>query len=459
MDSLYDVIFSIKSKGSRRPFESMNDQLLGKTIWDTRDDEAYGYSVDPNTGSSANAVTYLGKAKGFTFAGLRNNTEFEYGSWKNSWIIKGLKPCVLSASGEVLLYLDPNDYSKDVNGNDAPITQDALDNHVDPRYHGANVMVEFPKIWVKCVNGSEDGAYSVYFSDHRIDEDYKDYAYIAPDGSHKEHFYKSVYVGSLYDGKVRSVSNAQVCNMIRPAEARSYSEANGSGWHMDTWSETILIAQILTLLGENVNSQARFGWCLVDGGTQELVEEHRTGVCNHSGMFMGDNRVPSEGYSNYIKVLGIENYYGLVCRYMDGLNMSIDDYSFLVKMCYGTEDGSTENGYSDDSTGYVNTHFEPVTNTVQSTGTGASLRLMKVYAGGILLPSYRVRGSASTTYYSAGNSSYSSYGGAYPEGFTPFATRGGSGSFTNGSGSYTLAFNNDVNDNTNYKNGVSISYV
>ena len=457
MDSLYDVIFSIKTKGGRRPFESMNDSILGKKIWNNRDNESYGYSVNPNISNAASAVTYLGKAKDFTWAGLRNNTNFNYGSWENSWIIKGLKPCVLSTSGEVLLYLDPNDYSKDVNGNAAPITQEALDNHEDPRYHGANVMVEFPKIWVKCVNGSEDGAYSVYFSDHKIDENYKDYPYIAPNGEHKDHFYKSIYVGSLYDGKIRSVSNAPVCNMIRPAEARSYCEATGSGWHMDTYSETILIAQILTLLGKSLNAQARYGRGLVDTGTEDLLEEHRTGACNSSGMFMGDTRSASEGFSNHMKALGIENYYGLVTRYMDGLNMSTDDYSFLIKMCYGTEDGSTENGYSDESIGYINTHFEPV--VPAAGGISSYLREMKVYDGRILIPSRRVRSSATTLYYADAYHSYSSYGTKYPAGFKPFATRGGSSTLGNGSGMHTLAFNNDVDDGTNWKNGVSISYV
>jgi hypothetical protein len=54
-----------------------------------------------------------------------------------------------------------------------------------------------------------------------------------------------------------------------------------------------------------------------------------------------------------VKVLGIENWWGFSFRRYDGHILSSGVH--YIKNCFGQDDGSTADGFSDGGTGYINT--------------------------------------------------------------------------------------------------------
>jgi len=89
----------------------------------------YGWHVNPDISNSSNAVTYLKDAIGMTPASM-GSTTFDYGSWENAFFMP--KPCMLKSNGKVDYYLDPNDYTKKLNGTASDIS--------NPNYDGNAMM-------------------------------------------------------------------------------------------------------------------------------------------------------------------------------------------------------------------------------------------------------------------------------------------------------------------------------
>lgn len=89
----------------------------------------YGWHVNPDISDSSNAVTYLEDAIGMTPASM-GSTTFNYGSWENAFFMP--KPCMLKSNGKVDYYLDPNDYTKKLNGTASDIS--------NPNYDGNAMM-------------------------------------------------------------------------------------------------------------------------------------------------------------------------------------------------------------------------------------------------------------------------------------------------------------------------------
>ena len=89
----------------------------------------YGFCVDMNEADPSSAVTYTDEAIGFTPVTVEEKQHCSYGSWKEfiaNFI--GCRPCALYEDGTVYRYLDPEDYTKDINGNTIGITaSDAFD--------------------------------------------------------------------------------------------------------------------------------------------------------------------------------------------------------------------------------------------------------------------------------------------------------------------------------------------
>jgi len=117
----------------------------------------YGYHVNPSESDPAAAVTYVEDAVGMTPAKM-GSASFSYGSWENAWFLP--KPCMLKSDGTVDYYLDPNDYSKKADGTASDIANQNYD---------GNVMMEFPKIYIKRVPGSLDGERTVYIAQTNVD--------------------------------------------------------------------------------------------------------------------------------------------------------------------------------------------------------------------------------------------------------------------------------------------------
>ena len=380
---------------------------------------------------------------------------FSYGSWADSWIMQGIRPCILNPSGQVVCYLDPNDFSKDINGTTVPITQAEMDADPTSEYYHGNVMIEFPKIWLKIApdSGNVTSA-TIYLSNKKIDNSSKDYAYISPQKVHKEHFYMPAYNGSVVgdayasDAILRSVSGSHMITSITSSEARTMCQNVGAGGHLTTYSEWMLIGFILTLFGKSLHTQDVYGYGACTSGTEALVNGFTTGIHDTKGMFYGTatNTVTST-YVNTVKVLGMENWWGFENRWVDGIiNRHTTANGCYVKLCFGTEDGSTVDNYSDSPTGYVATGLKPS----GTSNSGSVLINEMTFTDKYMIPTKRSANGTFNTYYCDGcyilNSTDES-----------LAAHGGSSTIGNASGTFNLGLDPLVTDRQ-WKLGASPSY-
>ena len=325
--------------------ESLND-IRQKTP------EVLGIHIDGDISDPASKVTYLLDAKGLRPAKMNYSTgKFDYGSFASKWFVKDCKPCILAQAGYVMKYLDPNDFTKDVDGNTVAI---------DAGLVGANVMIEHPKTWLKIVPDLNDASSAdIFVSPVKIDADYKDFPYIDYLGYHKEKFYMPAYYGCLIDNVMRSLSGQQISNKLTATQEITYCKANGNGWNLIESGKIMLINFLLILMGKSTDIKTVFGQGLHTGGSEAINNNFRTGIHDKKGMFYGTNSgaISDGNYENASKIFGTENYYGFAwCRYLG--DMLINGVR-RVKMCYGNEDGSTTFDYNTTGDGYVNVGATP----------------------------------------------------------------------------------------------------
>lgn len=309
--------------------------------------EKYGFHIDGSKSVPTEMVSYLSDCDNASYTPAHmdyTNDAFNYGSWENAWFVQGVRPCILGTDGTVIKYLDKNDYTKDIDG----YTVD-----IGGTLANANVMVEFPKIWLKVVPDSGDNtSANVYISNIKLDDGYKDYAYINYQKSHKNHFYLSAYNSSTIDSKLRSLSGQTTTKTksLTGTTEISYAEANGVGWSTEHAGQIMLINFLLILIGKSTNTQAVFGQGLNTGGSEAVNSGFETGVHNAKGLFYGTNSGAAATYTNAVKVFGIENWWGFQWQRYRGDILSSN--TLKIKLCYGQEDGSTVDNFNTDATGY-----------------------------------------------------------------------------------------------------------
>ena len=308
----------------------------------------YGFHIDNEEDDPDEKVSYLYDAVGMKPAKMNFTTgKFDYGTWENAFFMP--KPCMLKYDGTVDYYLDPNDYSK---------KEDGTASDVADTTYGGNAMMEWgqngKKIWYKIVPTSADRkSANILIADYQVDSDYKAYSFINMAGDMVDHFYTPIYKGTLIDGKMRSISgldyNYYVNNKTR-AEEVALAEANNPStdklWYTEVRADNQLINFLTILMFKSTDIQAKLG----EGRTGFSWAQSNvatTGIMDDKGLFYGESSSTGLG----CKLFGREQPYGDVWMAEAGtINASGVPKS---KMTYGTQDGSTANGYNTDGTGYL----------------------------------------------------------------------------------------------------------
>lgn len=324
---------------------------LEKLVFKYHDVKIYGYHINPNEPDSSEAVTYLADAVGMTPAKM-GTTTFDYGSWKNAFFMP--KPCMLKYDGTVAYYLDPNDYTKKLDGTPSDVA--------NPNFEG-NAMMEWGQIWYKFVGGNEDGEGYFYVSNCQVDESYHCWCNYDAKNNITQHFYTAIYNSTLHNGKFRSLSGVALTRengsgFTTAQQEINYCKANNTTsdveWYMAVYADRVLINSLLVLIGKSLHTQAVFGLGLdTYPQTQNAMiakESYVTGNLNKTGLFYG---VKSNGNSG-VKAFGMENWWGCVCHRTAGFAVVSNKYK--IKLTYGTADGSTSDGY-ESKDGYITLNY------------------------------------------------------------------------------------------------------
>lgn len=330
----------------------------------------YGWRIKHKDSNPATCVSYLADNRGYESAKMNYSSGvFDYGSWEDAFFMP--KPCMLGYDGVVKEYLDPNDYSKKIDGTPSSVA--------DLSFAG-NAMVEWGKIWYKYTGG--DDYTDFYVSNVQADSDFECWSNHAAGGVVKEHFYTPIYTG-YYDGTCqRSISGTTSTVYQNATQEFSHCQANGVGWDMECFADRMLINSLLILIGKNLDTQTAFGNGVIIASTAIA-----NGTMDDKGLFFGANN-----NTTGVKVFGMENYWGNIWRRTAG--WICDNGTHKIKMCNGTEDGSTVTGYNENGEGYISISGATPTGTQGSYISG----VRRTKFG--MIP-YQVSGS-STTYFCDG---------------------------------------------------------
>lgn len=294
----------------------------------------YGFELDPSNSSPSGSVTYIESNAAYTPAHMDfTNDAFDYGSWTDPFFMP--TPVILGFDGTEICELDPNDYTKDVDGNDSGIT--SFDTQ-------GNAMMRWPLMWVsrQWVNGK----YQFRVANTQVDSTYQCWANLNAAGQQVP-FYTPIYFGSKNDsgsGPLRSLSGQANYVNHTGADEITAAKANGSGWHTERVVDRWLVNDLLVLMGRSLDTQGTFGKGRTKSSNRSAIN---TGTMDTRGLFWG-----STDETSGVKVFGMENWWGNLYRRVAGWVM-INGSTQKVKLTTGTEDGSTATDYNTDGTGYI----------------------------------------------------------------------------------------------------------
>lgn len=266
----------------------------------------YGVKINKNDGNPDARIEYILDATDFIPARMNYSTgKFEYGSWENLWFVKENYPCMVKYDGKEDYRLNPNDYSKRLNGSASDVA--------NVEYLG-NAMSSIPLVWLKQY---EMGGYEyIILCEKQYDETYEAYAHTRADGSIMNKIYLAMFGGGDDGTRLRSISGMQPMHSKNASQEVAKAVANGNLWNTRTWAQRNLINSLLTVISKHDNSQTAFGngnlnYQASATPTMGVLE---TGTLNTSGQFMGysDN-------THQVKVFHMERWWADQWERIQGL--------------------------------------------------------------------------------------------------------------------------------------------
>ena len=152
----------------------------------------YGIKISKTESNPKNRVTYLYDAEGMTPAAMDyTNNVFNYGSWEGIGFAAPDKnyPCMVKYDGTEAYKLNPNDYSKKVDGSASEVW--------DLNFAG-NAMAAFIGGWL-CQYETDTDEYIIW-SNVRWNKHYKAFHRKGKDGKRKNGFYYRLFTPGLEKG-------------------------------------------------------------------------------------------------------------------------------------------------------------------------------------------------------------------------------------------------------------------
>ena len=365
-----------------------------------------------------------------------DKNKFDYGSWKNTFIMDLVRPCMLynqnakdaegnSLCGQVMEYLDPEDYSKTIDGNSSHIADESCN---------ANAMAQWDisRLWFKIVEYLPK-KYHCYVANKKVDNNYKNFLQYDCDGNIKKYYYNAMFDACIINGVARSLSGkAPAVNATGDAQLAA-AQANGKGY--DASEERFIVARniLLMLMSETTDAQTAFGTGRQSGGSNQNYNQLASGQLNDKGGFHGDSN------NGCVKVFHSENPWGNVWKILQGFILV--NGVVCLKFTPNTNDGSTATAYNKTGSGYINTGI-----TISGTSGGyiSSIALAGDYA---FVPTV-VSGSSST---------FIPDGCWFNNSIIGFARFGGASGFGLFCGSFALAVGYAVSV-SDWSFGLSLSY-
>lgn len=252
-------------------------------------------NIDQSNSNPLTCCTYADGAIGMT-------------KGSNEWDeIFGYKPCIMQ-NGNVVGYLNPNDFSKYEDGSTAPITDTNYDVMIQFPRRGLNISTSGDIVTVSLTNKPNDGNFQ-YLAHKRGDVQ-------------KDYFYLGAYLATGSSSKLGSNSGVSPLTNVSLVDFIDYAHNRGSGYEITAFYQYTYIQALYILKYGNLNSQEALGQGYVGGSSAQT-----TGATNTKGMCYG-----SSSTTDRVKLFGLEDFWGNVYQWLSGL------YSSNTKKLYTTTD-------------------------------------------------------------------------------------------------------------------------
>lgn len=316
-----------KSKGGLSSVEisdvnGLQEALDGKM---DKPPAVFGVSIDLTNSNPETSVTYTDDAIGM---------EAGSSAWYEKAIFKDIRPCLFK-DGAVVGYLNPDNFAQFEDGSAADITSgDAGD-----------VMIEIPKTGYKITNANNVLTVQITNDPNKDGFCYK--AHTRANEGDRDKLYIGAFLGSNKANKLRSISGVAPLNVTTLTDFRTYAKANGAGYDLFAFYPMTLLQCLYLIKYKNLNSQAALG----QGYTiSDDYMPKNTGATVDKGMDYGS----ADAYEQ-MKFLGIEDFWGNLYQWIDGLVSSGDGNALVATDNFNdTGDGYTDAGFvSDGDGGYL----------------------------------------------------------------------------------------------------------
>ena len=277
--------------------------------------QTYGVSIDLSNSNPETAVTYTDDAVGMV-AGSPD--------WYKMSIFNKIKPCLFK-NGAVVGYLNPDNFAQFADGTAADISSG----------DSGDVMIEIPKTGYKI---SKSGTtLTVQITDDPNKKGFSYKAHTRTEDGDREKLYIGAFLGSNKGDKLRSLSGVAPQIETTLTDFRTHAKANGAGYDLFAFYPMTLLQCLYLIMYKNLDSQTALGMGYVGDENYEFGAKN-TGATLDKGMSYG-----STDSMQQMKFLGIEDFWGNLLQWIDGL-VSSDDYHALV----ATDNfNDTGDGYTD----------------------------------------------------------------------------------------------------------------
>lgn len=294
-----------------------NRNVKNRVAHTVSDNYIFGYDLDIANPDPSGRITYPIDVMNYNYRKASMNFStgvFDYGDWPDQpgqYFMP--KPCVINSSGVVQEYLDPNDYSKTVDGNTTVC-------NVSSNSALYYAMMQWPKIYV--YRNVVDGIYKFRCSNIKYSDDWECWSNYNSSKQIVDNFYTAIYT-AYYESntsKLTSISGTSSAEKLEYSDARKYARNIGYRWNCDQLCDYMLIQDLLIMMGKSTNVQAVFG---------KGCDSANNGSLNSKGLFFGSNT------SNGLKIFGMEDRWGHE-RWVTGL--WVVDGSYRIKYTQASVD-------------------------------------------------------------------------------------------------------------------------
>jgi hypothetical protein len=284
-----------------------------------------------------------------------------------------LKPCILR-NGQVVTYLDINDYTKDTNGNTVDLT-----------VLGDDVMLEIPRMGyrIEPITGRDNYRFTISndVSDPSLDFS----AFSLDDYGDCDKLYYGVYKSYVEGDKMYSTVGKIPTGGHTLDEMRTYARARGTGYIDVSFAADELLQILFCMTVQNTNGQTAIG--VGHTGASSAAENLlATGGSETYGPFMQQSSAATAKTTNvgyHAKCLGIEDPWGNIDQLLDGFIKSAvhdtNNFDILRAKCASDFNSTGE--------GYVNVGTVVLKNYLSSSGIGYGYTTrMTMQQGAVFLP-------------------------------------------------------------------------